>query len=150
MLFAMSRSSFEPEASPSSFKAAAHAHPFFDLITDAAIERDDVLVGRPNLQIHFRTSQGPQPLFGGPYQPGGKAPTAMLGQDRQVVNPTAHAIEPGHHGAYDRPSEFAYQKELGLNPELVFDHDLGRVPRRVLREHAAPERAERFSVTWAE
>src|SRR5262245_25917696 len=120
-------------------QSPTHADSLFNEIPKASVERDDVRVGRPNLEIHLRASEGCQPTFCATNQGGGNAAATPGGQHCQVVDPTADAIK----SCNDRTNEFpigrSNEQEFRLNPQLVLDHQCRGVPRRIVWKDAGPK-----------
>src|SRR5207244_13539739 len=123
----------------SCFETTSHAHALLNLVSNASIERDDLMIDCPDRKIDFRAAEPAQAVLRCTHQLGSESAPAILGRNGQVVDPAPHAVATGDHRADKGPLNFADEKQLGLDLQLVRDHDLRCVPRWIVRAHARPE-----------
>ena len=111
------------------FEPFPHADYLIHGVADIPIELNDRLICGPELQVDFRTAGSTQQSFcffnNGP----GMTAAAMLGRNRQVIQPATMAFVSGHDAGDYLTVEFAYQKQVGPNGELAPDILAWIIPR---------------------
>src|SRR2546427_7094128 len=78
----------------SCFETTSHAHALLNLVSNASIERDDLMIDCTDLKIDFRAAEPAQAVLRCTHQLSSESAPAILGRNGQVVDPAPQPSKP--------------------------------------------------------
>jgi hypothetical protein len=110
------------------FQPLAHTYHIINCIAQPTIELNNSMVGRPDLQIDFRTPGLPKPSFRFG-DDGTRISTPLQVRDNcQIIEPASMALVTGHHAGDNLTVKNTHQKQFRVDEKFALNVSMRIIP----------------------